>query len=1121
MRIDPDRLRGLRGTEDVLEFLAHDLDWPIDVADLDEATFEYEPTELGLPPERVPQLRAIRQLRPLTVHQPWGIFFLEFHGPRLPVTPLRRLLHRLVATKRAARAQRTWDLADLLFVITTDSPDSVEFCLVTFVDRHDGPAEIRPLAWRPEHSPRQHLLRLAWELLPRLEWPDDPDDADGWRRAWHEAFPLRHGEPIRSAAHLAERMADVAVELRKAIGDTLRREPDDGPFHGLLAEVRAQLVDDLDDAGFADMCAQTLTYGTLAARVADPEGFGASPILTTVPLANPFLAAFFEQVHDQVADLDLERAGLEPLVADLRATNVEAILDQFGSTAKGGDPVVHFYEEFLKRYDRKQRLDAGAVYTPQPVVAFMVRAVDEVLRSSFGLPGGIADSATWREVADRLGVEVPTGVDPDARFVSMIDPATGTGTFLVEWIRRARTAVAERDRDAAWPQRLAEVVLPAMHAFELMPAPYTIAHLKVALEAHTQGVDPGEVAIHLTDTLAHPADQGTLDLGDDPVAAEGARAAALKIGERFTVCIGNPPYDREQRDVGDRGRRKGGVVRHGAPGIPPLLESVIAPMRAAGLGVHVKNLYNDYVYFWRWATWQTTERIPGPGAVAFITASSYLDGRSMGGLRAHLRDRFDELWIVDLGGDSRGARTEENVFDIRTPVAIALGVRTRGGPGCAVRYARVRGSRAEKLAWLGAAQLGSVHWDEVSGEGLDSFVPRSPSEYWTWPAITDLFPWVHSGAQYKRTWPIAPSRSVLERRWREFRRLSGRARREAFKETRDRRLTTVVPSLFDPAVKLPPLTRAEDTEVAPYGYRSFDREWALADPRLGDFLRPPLWRAWGPRQVFLTTLTGTKFGRGPVAMASTYVPDLCHFRGSFGAKDTVPLYRNPDATEPNVTARLLDVLADAYARPVTAEDLVAYVYGLTGTPAFADRFDAELAERAGPVRIPLTADPDLFERVLRLGRDLLWWHTFGERFAPPGDPGLPPGPAREVAPVRGMPDDAGYDPATRTLAVGTGRFAPVPEAVWDFEVSGMRVLRSWLGRRMATPRGRTSSPLDEIRPQRWTFTDELLRVIAILDHTVEVTPRAQELLAAVVAGPLLDPASLPTPTPAQRKPPRE
>ena len=1069
----------------------------------------------------------MNQLRPLSTHQPWGVFFLEFEGPRLPLTPLRRLLQSLVTKKRvAAGAQhRTWTLDNLLFVVLTESGDTVELHFLAFFDAEDHATEIRSLPWRPDQSPRQHLDRLAHELLPRLSWPDDEGNENAWGAEWREAFKLRHGEAIASAARLAERMADVAAELRTRIGEALAAEHGrNRPFHELLDEVRLQLVADVSDNDFADMCAQTLVYGTLTSRITDPDAFGASPTLSVVPLANPFLGAFFEQVHDQVAAIDLDATGLEQLVADLRETNVEAVLDQFGSTAKGGDPVVHFYEEFLTRYDRKMRADAGAFYTPRQVVRFMVRSVDDVLRQTFGLQDGVADDSTWAEVTAHLGIDLPAGVRADERFVSMIDPATGTGTFLVEWISQAVSSFKGSHPRSDVAQHLTDQVIPSMHAFELMLAPYAIAHLKVALEVGNHGGDADAVNIHLTDSLEHPAAQGQFEEMTDPVALEGQRAAALKEGAHFTVCIGNPPYDREQgSNRSSAGKRKGGVVRYGVPGMAPLLDDVLGPLSAAGLGKHAKNVYNDYVYFWRWATWQATQRDKGPGIVTFITASSFLDGVSMGGLRHHLREVFDELWIVDLGGEGRGARPEENVFDIRTPVAIAIGIRTTSNSNeCRVRYTRVSGTRAEKLGWLEAAHLADAEWADCEGSGLDSLVPTSGSVYEGWPEVTDLLPWIHSGAQLKRTWPIGPSRGVLDRRWAALVGSRKAERHDLLRETGFRETSTKVKGLLSQR-KLPTLASLDESGsyegVEPYGYRSFDRQWVIADHRLADRARPDLWATRSDSQVFLTTLTTTKLGRGPVATISAYVPDLDHFRGSYGAKNAVPLWRDRGGRIPNVTQGLPQVLSSQLGREVSASDLFAYIYGIAGTGAFAERFEAELGEKAGPFRVPITADKRVFFDVVALGRELLWWHTWGERFAQ-DNLELPEPAAREFEPMRGYPNTFSHDPSSALLSVGTAKFGPVSTDVWEFEVSGLKVVRSWLGNRMADGKGKKSSPLDEIRPQKWTFTPELLQLVGILQHTIDLTPQATELLDAVIAGPLIDPVTLPTPTDAERKPPK-
>ena len=212
------------------------------------------------------------------------------------------------------------------------------------------------------------------------------------------------------------------------------------------------------------------------------------------------------------------------------------------------------------------------------------------VRARFGLEEGVADRSAWREVAEHLGAEIPRGVDPESPFVSILDPAAGTGTFLVEWLRQAKRSFRAANPHGDWKARQDDFVLPSMHGFELMLAPYAIAHLKVALETSDEGLGASPASIHLTDTLEYPTAEAKFEGMDDPVALEGKRAAALKEHERFTVVIANPPYDREQRAADATGRRKGGVVRYGAKGITgPLLSDITEAMSAVGMGVHIKN----------------------------------------------------------------------------------------------------------------------------------------------------------------------------------------------------------------------------------------------------------------------------------------------------------------------------------------------------------------------------------------------------------------------------------------------------------------------------------------------------------------------------------------------------
>lgn len=1126
--LDPEILRHIESFEDVIEFLTDELDWPIGADDLEDATFDWDPEELGIPADRVPHLASLRQLRPLESAQPWGIFFLEFDGPRLPLTALRRLLDKLVTKKRASGSGtlRTWKLDDLLFIITTSTGDTVELHFIAFFEQADKPAEIRSIPWRPGQSPAQHLRRIATELLPRLAWPDDPNSVDEWREDWRAAFTLRHGEAIRSTTSLVDRMATTARRLRDDIHGELLDENGEGPFNELLSDVRSQLVATATSSQFADMCAQTLVYGALTSRVTAPEAFGASPTLSALPLANPFLSAFFEEVHDHASQLDLEATGLEQLVADLKASNVEAILDQFGSTAKGGDPVIHFYEDFLASYDPEMRIQAGAFYTPQKAVQYMVRLTDAVLVQRLGLADGAASTATWGEVAARLQLSLPAVVDPDAAFVSMLDPAVGTGTFLVEWIRQARKVFASSGRLDQWPDHAVSAVLPQMRALELMLAPYAVAHLKVALELHESGVDDEQLGILLSDTLqrGHTAQ---LSFEPDAISVEGERADDVKANERITVCIGNPPYDRVTRDAG------GGWITDDSSG-RCLFDDLLDPAIEHTIFSHHASLYNKFVYFWRWALWKVFEDRPGlPGVVTLIAPSSWLNGPGFLGLRRLVRQHGDEIWVVDLAGDNRGMRRDENIFEIETPVAIVTVCRSGAGdrdiPAVA-RYRRITGTRAEKLSALGsmtADDLDGSDWAPAPNGWFDALIPPTGGDDWnTYPLLTDLFPWQQPGCKYGRTWPIAPSTEVLEERWRRLVSTDDHADRALCFVTPSsgRNIDTTVGgrrSIADEPIgaAVPPIVR--------YGYRSFDRQWTFDDPRLANLERPSLWTAQSPSQIFLVSKPTHPLGKGPAATATVHVPDLDSFRGSYGGKDVFPLYRDVDGT-PNVFDGTLDSIRTGLsgAGPLAHEDLFAYCYGLLSGTDYTERFEVEL-ETPGP-RVPITVSRDLFSAMASHGRTLVHIHTFGERFP---DHALSrsvasstPQVAQSITEPPASNRAITYDPQTRVLVVGDGVVEGVSPEVWAFEVSGMQIVKKWLGYRTASGAGRSassSSPLDHIRPEIWptAWTEELLELLVTLQASVDLLPDGVELLNAILEGPLISADELPEVPPILRQPP--
>jgi hypothetical protein len=1121
--LNPNHLRDIKSFEDVIEYLTDELDWPIGAGDLEEATFDWDPDELGIPAERVPHLASLRQLRPLESSQPWGIFFLEFDGLRLPLTALRRLLDKLVTKKRASGSGtlRTWRLDDLLFIITTSTGDTVELHFIAFFEQDDKPAEIRSIPWRPGQSPAQHLKRLATELLPHLAWPDDPAAVDEWRTEWRAAFKLRHGEVIATTTKLVDRMAATATQVRDNIAVALVAEAGSGPFSTLLGEVREELVASVAPGQFADMCAQTLVYGALTSRVTDPVAFGASPTLSSIPLANPFLTAFFEEVHDHAVQLDSED-HLEQLVADLKVSNVEAILDKFGATEKGGDPVIHFYEDFLAAYDPEMKIQVGAFYTPQAAVRHMVGMVDAVLKERLSLPLGVADPTTWGELTGRLGLGLPGVVDPGSAFVSMLDPATGTGTFLVEWIRRARASYVEAHGATGWPVHARDVVLPSLHALELMLAPYAIAHLKTALELHEADIDGADLAIYLTDTLQRGG-SGQLSIEADPISVEGERADHVKRTVRSTIAIGNPPYDRVAQDDGS-----GGWITDRSGGRSPF-DDILDPAREHTIFSHHASLYNKFVYFWRWSLWKVFEDRPGlPGVISLITPSSWLTGPGFLGLRQLVRQLADEIWVTDLGGDNRGARKEPNIFDIETPVAIVTIGRVGAGnvstPATA-HYRRITGTREEKLEWLAGPHASTEgEWVELPLAWHVPLEPLGGSTAWpAFPALTDLFPWQQPGCKFGRTWPIAPSAQTLDERWEHFVAADDPGVRSTYfvPSTSGRTVFTNVSGLKrlvdEPA-------GGSSQPVVRYGYRSFDRQWAFQDPRMAKTESPSLWASVSGEQIFLASRPTRQMGKGPGLTASTCVPDLHVFTGSYGGKDVIPLYRDAART-PNADPKLLAEVGSALGagNPVAVEDLLAYAYAVLAGSNYTDRFADELTI-PGP-RVPLTAELAIFVEAAEFGRELLWLHTYGERFADGRGPLLVPTIVVEgdvTLPER--PSDIKYDAAKQSLKVGSGAVSGVTPEVWAFEVSGMQVVKKWLGYRTARGAGRaasSSSPLDHIRQTEWLdeWTAELLELLSVLQRTIDLQPAGVSLLDRILAGPLIQASDLPEPPPELRQPP--
>jgi predicted helicase len=653
-----------------------------------------------------------------------------------------------------------------------------------------------------------------------------------------------------------------------------------------------------------------------------------------------------------------------------------------------------------------------------------------------------------------------------------------------------------------------------------------VAQLRISQALTKQGITllstgPG---IYLTNTLESPHTiPPAPPLFHKPIAQEHERALKVKESEHVLVCLGNPPYGRHEAMSDDNKAVTGGWVRYGDDKhkAAPILEEFLKPVRDAGYGVHLKNLYNLYVYFIRWSLWKVFEHktATGPGILSFITASSYLDGDAFVGVREHMRRTCDHIDIIDLGGEGRGSRKNENVFAIQTPVAIFVAWRKakpQPDTPATVRYTRVEGTREEKLAALDAIRSDSeLKWEAVPSDWQAPFKPRAIRPFFQWPNLTNIFPWQHTGSEVKRSWPIAPEKEVLATRWNELVKSANKA--EIFVETRDRKITKSYNDLCKDSIILKQINEATSADMirpVRYAFRSFDRQWLFPDNRTGDYLRPVLWQAYSDQQIYLTSMLYTPLGIGPAMTVCAYIPDRHHFSNR-GAKDILPLYRDVKYSEPNILPGLLEVLNEAYGQKISPEDLAGYVYGILAQPEYTRRFAEELASKE--VRVPLTKDKKLFAKVSAFGKELIWLHTYGERLhnADHRAGNIPKGKTQCIKAVSDQeskyPNEFHYDETTKKLHVGDGEFAPVPMAVWEFEVSGLKVVQSWLGYPMRERSGKKSSPLDDIRPRVWTreFTRELLELLWVLEITLAGYPEQQQLLEAVLEGDLFTAAELP------------
>jgi hypothetical protein len=1112
------KIRSLTSFDALVDYLRDELDWPIEeTAQVDQLTFEYTPDELGLDANSAVKIREIRQLRPLISGQPWGIFWIDFEQKRLPITIMRRILNALVTKQRSRNAyQATWLMDDLLFIsaVGDEKDDSREITFAHFHQESGDLPTLRVLGWDGADTALK-IDYIAKTLKEKLLWPQSQDDLHSWSQKWMEAFKHKPGHVIRTADALAARLAELARNIRAAAETIMAHESELGRLRKLHKAFQTALIHDLTEADFADTYAQTITYGLLTAAISRTDlsagGLGtalvAENVSDMVPVTNPFLKemlqTFLHVGGREKGDIDFDELGVQDVVELLRSdeTDLPAILRDFNNRAEGEDPVIRFYEDFLAAYDKELKVERGVFYTPKPVVSYIVRGVHELLQSEFGLEAGLAATVTWGEMhARNAEVKIPKDVDPNSFFVMILDPATGTATFLVEVIDVIyKTMVAkwkqqgykEAQIQAAWNEYVPTSLLPRLYGYELMMAPYAIAHMKIGLKLYETGyrfASDQRANIYLTNALEEPSQlaQGSAASLFEALGHESQAVNDVKRGVHFTVVIGNPPYSGHSANASKNDDGSWNFIGK-------LLQDYYQ-LDGKPLGErNSKWLQDDYVKFLRFGQWNIQQ--PQIGILAMITNHGYLDNPTFRGMRQQLMQTFNEIYTLDLHGNTKKSETspdgskDENVFDIQQGVSICFLVRhTKATVPTKVFRADLFGLRDFKYQWLMASNsnISSANWEELTPQTpYYLFIRQSKEliseqeEQWK---ITDIMPINSPGivtGQDRET--IAFSLQEAE------------ALARKHKVAKDK-ITTIL-------------------------YRPFDYRYIVYDSKLVTRARLDVMRHMvtnknialitvrkAPPQSFCNYFLATRslISNGAIRSDNQSIDTLLPLyitnnvigkQKSFFDINSDNEYGNLNLStkfikqaERKLRLGFVNENSGDLKNTFGAEDVFHYTYAVFYSPTYRSRY-AEFLKIDFP-RLPLTSNVALFRQLCGLGQELVGLHLLEASVLNKpittfviGENGTTVGSFSKAKAY-----DKGRVYLDTSLGETSSYFDGVPEDVYNFHIGGYQVLNKWLYDRRGkkgTP-GRTLSEEDIAHYQKIVVSlQETMQLMAEIDEVIE------------------------------------
>lgn len=889
---------------------------------------------------------------------------------------------------------------------------------------------------------------------------------------------------IKSPKRLAEMMASKARMLADVIDKALTSDEENHQNTSLWGQMEAfkdVLIHDITPRQFADIYAQTIAYGMFAARLNDKtlEDFTRQEAATLIPKSNPFLRTLFQYISGY--DLDERIEWIVNDLADIfRATDVAELLKNFGKATQTLDPFIHFYEDFLAEYDPALRKQRGVWYTPEPVVKFIVRAVDDILKTEFGLPMGIAstEKTTIKEEvavgnARKKGTTI-VKVDKEVHKVQILDPATGTGTFLAEVVRyiyENRFAKMQ----GMWSGYVDNDLIPRLNGFELLMASYAMAHLKLELLLKDTGYVAGKeqrLKMYLTNSLEeHHPDTGSLFAGF--LAQEANEANHIKRDSPVMVVIGNPPYSGESANKGEW--------------IMGLMEDYKKePNTNDRLNErNPKWINDDYVKFMRYG--QHFIEKNGEGVLAFINPHGFLDNPTFRGMRWHLLNTYDKIYTIDLHGNAKKKETapdggrDENVFDIMQGVSINLLIKTgkkKKGELAKVYHYDLFGLRDDKYEFLNKNSIATIPYVQLENKAPNYFMVQKDlgiqSEFEKGFAVSELMPLNSAGIVTARdSFTIHFTKQQVQDTIAKFLNMEDEEARKYFELGKDVRDWQVG-------------FAKKDLENFPHGgqytqinYRPFDNRWTFYTGNSKGFYCYPR------NEVMKHFLIDKNFGlimpkQIPEVEATSYfITDKISGHktcSAYNINNIFPLYIYPEITDqenfdfdqlknlrkPNLNSDITQKIAENLGLTFITDhedeqagkegtfhplDVLDYIYAVLHSPAYRETYKEFL--KIDFPRVPYPTDKDTFFKLVKLGGELRQIHLLEHPSVQAQNISYH-GNGDNIVTRKMTKTSIGYEPHTSNDGKGkvwindTQYFDDVPLIAWEFHIGGYQPAQKWL-----------------------------------------------------------------------------